>query len=33
MENFYTVGKSIKKLTQNAEKTMPKMYLPNVIRR
>ena len=33
MTNFDTVGKSIKNVTENAEKHMPKMYRPNVIRR
>ena len=33
MKNFDTVEKIIKNVTENAEKPMPKMYLPNVIRR
>ena len=33
MKNFDTVGKSIKNVTENAEKSMPKMYLPNIMRR
>ena len=32
-KNSDTVGKSIKNVTENAEEPMPKMYLPNVIRR
>ena len=33
IKNFDTVGKSIKNVTENAEKLMPKMYLPNIMRR
>ena len=33
MKNFDIIGKSIKNVTKNAEKPMPKMYLPNVMRR
>ena len=32
MKNFDTVGKSTKNLTENAEKPMPRMYPPNVMR-
>ena len=32
MKNFDTVGKSIKNVTKNAKKPMPKMYLPNVMK-
>ena len=32
MKNFDTVGKSIKNVTENAEKPIPKMYLSNVMR-
>ena len=33
MKNFDTRGKSIQNVTENADKPMPKMYLPNVMRR
>ena len=33
MKKRDTVGKSIKNVTENADKPMPKMYLPNVMRR
>ena len=33
IKNFDTVGKSIKNVTKNAEKPMPTMYLPNILRR
>ena len=33
MKNFDTAGKSIKNVTKNAEKPMPKMHHPNVMRR
>ena len=33
MKNFDTAGKSIKNVSKNAEKAMPKMYLPNFMRR
>ena len=33
MKKLDTVGKSIKNVTENADKPMPKMYLPNVMRR
>ena len=33
MKSFVTVGKSIKNLTENAGTSMPKMDLPNVMRR
>ena len=33
MKNFDTVGKSIKNVTENAVKPMPKIYQPNVMRR
>ena len=33
MKNFDTLEKTMKNVTENAEKPMSKMYLPNVMRR